>query len=82
LVQAGALADRSRLEEAIELLATAAKKGDIRRPKDHHLRTWYALADLYERAGEVPRARELFRRVKELDVDEVYDAAERLDGIG
>jgi Tetratricopeptide repeat len=27
------------------------------------LRLWYALADLYERAGDVPRARELFTRV-------------------
>jgi tetratricopeptide (TPR) repeat protein len=82
LVQAGSLADRGRLEEAIALLETATRKSEVRKPKDHHLRTWYALADLYERAGEVPRARELFRRVAQLDHDETYDAAERLDAIG
>jgi tetratricopeptide (TPR) repeat protein len=82
LVQAGSLADRGRIEDAIELLEAASKKSDVRKPKDHHVRTWYALADLYERAGEVPRARELFRRVRDHDVDGSYDAADRLDAIG
>src|SRR3546814_20943523 len=31
-----------------------------KRPREHHLRVTYALADLYERAGDVPRARQLF----------------------
>ena len=34
-----------------------------KRPMTHHLRRAYALADAYERAGEVVRARELFVRV-------------------
>ena len=34
-----------------------------RRPQEHHLRRGYALADLYERAGDVARARELFERL-------------------
>jgi tetratricopeptide (TPR) repeat protein len=79
LVYAGALADRGRLAEAIALLEQA--KTDGKKPKPDHLRTWYALADLYERAGEVPRARELFRRVLRFDV-ELYDTAERLAAIG
>jgi tetratricopeptide (TPR) repeat protein len=79
LVYAGALADRGRLAEAIALLEQA--KTDAKKPKPDHLRTWYALADLYERAGEVPRARELFRRVLRFDV-ELYDTAERLAAIG
>jgi hypothetical protein len=29
----------------------------------------YALADLYERAGDVPRARELFARIGASDAD-------------
>ena len=31
-----------------------------KRPQPHHLRRAYALADLYDRAGRTPRARELF----------------------
>ena len=79
LVQAGSLADRGRMAEAIELLEHA--KTDQKKPKPDHLRTWYALADLYERAGEVPRARELFRRILRFDA-ELYDTAERLAAIG
>src|SRR5262249_4550560 len=61
IVAAGALADRGRLDEAIALLTRADRRVD--RPKPHHLRLWYALADLEERAGNVPRARTLFDRV-------------------
>jgi tetratricopeptide (TPR) repeat protein len=79
IVHAGTLADRGRIAEAIDLLEKA--KTEIRKPRPHHLRTWYALADLYERAGEVPRARELFKRILDFDAD-LYDTAERLAGIG
>jgi tetratricopeptide (TPR) repeat protein len=79
IVQAGSLADRGRIAEAIDLLEQA--RTEVRKPRPHHLRTWYALADLYERAGEVPRARELFRKVLDFDAD-LYDTAERLAGIG
>jgi hypothetical protein len=47
------------------------------RPRPHHLRTWYALGDLYERAGETPKARGLFARVLAHDA-EFFDTAERL----
>jgi thioredoxin-like negative regulator of GroEL len=67
IVAAGALADQGRLREAIELLEAAAKP--TKRPQQHHLRMAYALADLYERAGELPRARELFGRVAASDED-------------
>jgi tetratricopeptide (TPR) repeat protein len=62
IVAAGALADRGELPAAIALLAQGFKVP--KRPQEHHLRRAYALADLYERAGEVPRARELFGRVR------------------
>ncbi len=78
LVYAGSLADRGRMAEAIEVLERA--KTDQKKPKADHLRTWYALADLYERAGEVPKARELFRRVLRYDA-ELFDTAERLSAI-
>ncbi|MGH8987732.1 MAG: tetratricopeptide repeat protein, partial [Acidimicrobiales bacterium] len=53
----------------------------LRNPSDRHLRQWYALADLYERAGDLPRARELFQRVARADAG-AYDVAERLDALG
>lgn len=67
IVAAGALADQGRLKDAITLLEAAAKP--TRRPKLHHLRVAYALADLYERAGDLPRARELFGLVAANDAD-------------
>ena len=39
------------------------------------------LGDLYERAGDVPRAREMFERVLKVD-REAYDVVDRLAGLG
>ena len=65
IVLAGSLADRGRLDEAIDLLRRKAKP--VSNPKEHHLRLWYALADLEERAGNLAAARELFARVRRFD---------------
>jgi tetratricopeptide (TPR) repeat protein len=75
IVAAGSLADQDRMDEALALLAPAVKPA--RRAKPHHLRVAYALADLYERAGDLPRARELFQRVATTDPDFV-DVQSRL----
>lgn len=75
IVAAGALADQGRIGDAIALLEKG--RTSLRNPREHHLRLWYALADLYDRAGEVPRARELFRRVAEHDAD-FFDVRQRL----
>jgi tetratricopeptide (TPR) repeat protein len=74
IVAAGSLADRGDIAGAIRLL----EKGpvQVKRPKPHHLRLWYALADLYERAGDTPKARELFKRIVASEPD-FADAAER-----
>jgi hypothetical protein len=61
IVLAGSRADHGDIEGAIAVLEAAPKP--TKKARSHHLRTAYALADLYERAGEVPRARELFQRV-------------------
>ncbi len=60
IVMAGALADQGKLTQAIALLERSGTHP--RKPQLHHLKQWYALADLYDRAGDVPRARTLFTR--------------------
>jgi tetratricopeptide (TPR) repeat protein len=79
IVLAGAQADSGRVQEAISTLARRAD--DIKRVQDFHLRLWYALADLYERAGEIPRAREYFGRVRTREPG-FADVAERLAALG
>lgn len=75
IVFAGSLADQGRLPDAISVLE--ASKPPARRPQPHHLRVTYALADLYERAGDVPRARQLFGIVAAAD-PELGDVEARL----
>jgi len=67
IVYAGSLADQGRLQDAIGVLEAAKPPG--KRPQEHHLRVAYALADLYERAGDLPRARQLFSVVAAADPD-------------
>ena len=69
IVAAGSLADQGKVQDAIDLLSDD-KKGKWRlprQPKEHHLRRAYALADLFERAGDVARARDLFERIQRAD---------------
>lgn len=80
IVAAGALADQGDIHGAIQLL----ERGPLRPSRGaalHHARLWYALADLYERAGDAPKARELFGRVVAVEPG-LADAAERLAGLG
>jgi tetratricopeptide (TPR) repeat protein len=74
IVWAGSLADQGKLSQA---LASLRKRGQNQRnPKEHHLRLWYALADLEERAGNNAVARDLFDRVGRADAS-YADVAER-----
>ncbi|HJR25168.1 MAG TPA: tetratricopeptide repeat protein, partial [Acidimicrobiales bacterium] len=75
IVYAGSLADQGRLKDAIAVLEAA--KSPARRPQLHHLRVAYALADLYERAGDLPQARRLFGVVAAND-PELGDVEARL----
>ena len=78
IVAAGALGDQGKLTEAVGVLSKNFQLP--RRAKEHHLRQAYALADLCERAGEIPRARELFGWL--IEQDELYvDVVERLDAL-
>ena len=65
IVLAGSKADRGELRAAIGVLERGMRLPA--RPQPHHLRRAYALADLYERSGRSPRARELFRWVESHD---------------
>jgi thioredoxin-like negative regulator of GroEL len=75
IVLAGTRADRGKVRDAIAVLERRGT--EARRVQEHHLRLWYALADLYERAGEIPKARELFLRIRKHDAG-FADVAERL----
>ncbi len=79
IVMAGALADQGKLRDAIKELAA----GEVvpRRIRDHHIRVWYVLADLYDRSGDTTRARMFFHRVR--DVAPGYaDIDDRIAGLG
>ena len=78
IVMAGALADRNRPIDAIRLLEQGWSFP--KRPKSHHLRRAYALADLYERSGDVPKARDLFEHIRRSDPD-FADVAQRIRGL-
>jgi tetratricopeptide (TPR) repeat protein len=65
IVAAGAMADRGDLDGAVRLLEAGMKPA--KRLKPHHLRMLYVLADVVERAGDIPRARQLFNRVADAD---------------
>ena len=80
LVMAGSLSDRGMLDEAIALVEPAAKR-PVRKPLERHLRQWFVLADLYERSGDLPRAREMFRKVVEHD-PEMSNVIDRLSALG
>lgn len=79
IVMAGSLADRERFSDAIRLLEKNQRS--VKNPRVHHLRQGYVLADLYERVGEVARAREGFRWIVSHDPS-FADAAERASSLG
>jgi len=78
LVAAGALADQDRLADAVRLLERGWSVP--KRPRPHHLRRAYALADLYERSGATPRARELFGWLRRHAPD-LADVVQRADAL-
>ena len=78
IVRAGAEADQGRIDQAIRILEKGWKVPH--EPQDHHLRRAYALADLFERAGNVPRSRKLFAWVART-APGFGDAAERAQAL-
>lgn len=80
IVLAGSLADNDRLAEAVAMLGRRAS-GMPKKVMPYHLRLWYALADLEERSGNIPRARVLFDRIRRQEAG-FADVAERLAALG
>jgi tetratricopeptide (TPR) repeat protein len=78
MVVAGSLADRGELKDAIDLMLRVVEIP--RRVHEHHLKQWYVLGDLYDRAGNVQKAREFFQRVALHDT-EFADVSERLKAL-
>jgi tetratricopeptide (TPR) repeat protein len=81
IVAASSLAETGDLNGAISMLATAGASKNLRNPAERHLRQWYVLADFYERAGDIPRAREYFERVRHSEPD-AFDVTERIRSLG
>lgn len=79
IVMAGSLADRGLFVEALSLMEKAA--GDMKRPSEYHLRQWFVIADLYDRQGNVIKARQFFERIAMHD-PQFVDVAERLATLG
>ncbi|HMS25718.1 MAG TPA: hypothetical protein PKB15_08570 [Acidimicrobiia bacterium] len=65
IVHSQSLAERGKIGEALKLLRKKVKP--LARPKEYHLRLWYCLADLEERAGNIIVARQWFDRVSKND---------------
>ena len=79
IVMAGSYADRGMLQEGLDLLSKAA--GDLKRPAEYHLRQWFVIADLYDRQGNIIKARQFFERIASFD-PQFVDVAERLSTLG
>jgi len=79
IVAAGALADQDDLRGAISLMEPATKPP--KRVREHHLRQWYVLGDLYDRSGDPISARRWFGAVASRDPD-FADVTERLRAVG
>jgi tetratricopeptide (TPR) repeat protein len=79
IVAAGALADQGDLRGALSVMQRAATVP--KKVRDHHLRQWYVLADLYDRSGEVIEARRWFRLVHDHD-PQFADVVDRLHALG
>ncbi|MFK7916794.1 MAG: tetratricopeptide repeat protein [Ilumatobacter sp.] len=79
IVMANALADQGDVTGAISVMEEGRKSP--KRVRDHHLREWYVLGDLYDRLGDPIRARRWFASIVEHSPD-YFDVHDRLRGLG
>ena len=79
IVAAGAEADQGDLRGALRTMSRAVQVP--KRVRDHHLRQWYVLGDLHDRAGDTLDATRWFELVARHDHDFV-DVVDRLRALG
>ena len=79
IVAAGAQADRGDLTGALATMASVTARP--KRVREHHLRQWYVLGDLHDRAGNPIEATRWFEHVAREDPDFV-DVTTRLRSLG
>lgn len=79
IIMAGSFADQGELAEAIKEMQPARSKP--KRVREHHLRQWYMLADLLDRAGDTLGAVRFFEQIAKADSDYV-DVRQRLRALG
>jgi len=79
IVAAGALADKGDVQAAVRLMQLA--KQDPAKVREHHLREWYVLADLYDRSGDLINARTIFQKIASNDSN-FSDIRDRLATLG
>ena len=79
IVYAGSLADQGHVEEALSVLSR--QTADNKRPAEHHLRQWYVIGDLHDRAGNIIEARRFFERIVSHEPG-FADVVERLASLG
>ena len=79
IVAAGAAADRGDFSGAIRIMEPATRRA--KRVREHHLRQWYVIGDLHDRAGDPISAARYFELVAVHDAD-FADVRHRLDALG
>ena len=79
IIMAGSFADQGEFAEAIKEMQPARSKP--KRVREHHLRQWYMLADLLDRAGDTVGAVRFFEQIAKADSDYV-DVRQRLRALG
>jgi len=79
IVAAGALADQGDLGGALKLLLRVADAP--KRVREYHLKQWYVIGDLYDRSGDIVKARNFFKRVASVD-SRYADVSDRLATLG
>ena len=79
IVAASSQADRGDLAGAVRTMEQARKDPAV--PREHHLREWYVLGDLYDRSGDVTKARAMFKKIERVDAT-FADVVQRLEEIG
>lgn len=79
IVAAGVRSDQGDLAGALAVMAKASEVP--KKVREHHLRQWYVLADLYDRSGEIIKARRFFALVADHD-REFADVVARLAALG